>query len=383
MQATLQALFQRDFAAYARARRLPLHLHQAARAIMRCRTSALGGHVVGCSAGHVAGVWYNSCRHRSCPQCSKLQIDRWLAGWRERLLPCAHYHVVFTLPHELLDLWQTNRKLFSDHMFHAARDTLFELLADEKYLGVQPGLIAALHTWGRTLTLHPHLHCLVTDGGLAPNGSWRSSVGGYLLRVRVVKAVFRVKMMERLRRSLDRSELSVPPELSALQLSSLLRRVYSKKWNVRLQERYAHGHGVVAYLGRYVRGGPIRNRRILQVAAKTVTFSYRDHRDGQQKTMTLAPGEFIRRLLWHVPEPRSHVVRPYGLYARQARLRCEVARLALPPSTPYDSPAPPPNTRERLNPCAVCGWPLRCLRALSSARIFFLGLAIPSQFKYP
>ena len=381
MQATIQALFQRDFAAYARARRLPLHLHEAARSIMRCRTSALGGHVVGCSAGHIAGVWYNSCRHRACPQCSKLQIDRWLAGWRERLLPCAHYHVVFTLPHELLDLWKMNRKLFCDHMFRAARDTLFELLADDKYLGVQPGVIAALHTWGRTLTLHPHLHCLVTDGGLRPNGRWRSSAGGYLLPVRVVKALFRGKMMDLLRRSLDRGELSPPPERSDVQVSNLLRRAYSKKWNVRLQQRYAHGRGVVAYLGRYVRGGPIRDRRILQVTARAVTFSYRDHRDGVKKTMTLGAAEFIRRLLWHVPEPRSHVVRPYGLYARQAKPRCDAARAELPQQTNESSE--PDRAQERVRLCEVCGRPIRCLQALSSARIFFVGLQVPSQFKYP
>jgi len=139
---------------------------------MRCRTAALGGHVLGCSAGHIAGVWYNSCRHRACPQCSKLQIDRWLTGWRERLLPCDHYHVIFTLPHDLLELWQLNRRRLTDHLFRAVQATLFEMLGDERHLGAKPGVIAALHTWGRTLTFHPHLHCLVTGGGLAADG-WR------------------------------------------------------------------------------------------------------------------------------------------------------------------------------------------------------------------
>jgi len=339
MSATIQALFRRDFAAYARARRLPLYLHKAARAIMRCRTADLGGHVMGCSAGHVAGVWYNSCRHRACPQCAKLQIDRWLAGWQQRLLPCAHFHVVFTLPHELLELWQRNRRRFCDQMFQAARDTLFELLGDDRYLGAQPGVIMALHTWGRTLTLHPHLHCLVTGGGLGADGQWRASPGGYLLPAGVVKAVFRGKLMERIRHDLACGELSAPPHLSSIQLSNLLRRLYAKRWNVRIQARYGHGRGVISYLARYVRGGPIRNRRILELGDHSVTFSYLDHRDGRWKTMTLTAHEFLRRLLWHVPEPRSHVVRHYGLYARQAVAQCDAARHALAQTT---SSSPPP-----------------------------------------
>ncbi len=183
MKPTIQSLLQRDFASYARGRRLPLHVHKAARSIIRCRTAALGGHKMACPAGHVAGIWYNSCRHRACPQCSKLQTDRWLEGWRKRLLPCDHFHVIFTIPHDLLEIWQLNRKRLSDHLFRASRDTLFELLDDERHLGAKPGVIAALHTWGRTLNLHPHVHCLVTGGGRAPDGSWSASRKGYLLPV--------------------------------------------------------------------------------------------------------------------------------------------------------------------------------------------------------
>ncbi len=359
MQPTIQSVLQHSFAAYASHRRLPPHVHRAARSIMRCRTAALGGHVLACSAGHIAGVWYNSCRHRSCPQCSKLQIDRWLDGWRTRLLPCDHYHVIFTLPHDLLELWQLNRKRLTDHLFRAVRETLFELLGDSRYLGAQPGMVAALHTWGRTLTLHPHVHCLVTGGGLAPDGRWRTRSGGTLLPVRVVKALYRGKFMARLQADLERGRLALPSALHPVALSNLVRRLYEKSWNVRIQERYPHGHGVIEYLARYLRGGPIRNRRVMTANASHVAFTYRDHRDGRNKSMSLATEEFLRRLLWHVPEPRTHVVRLYGVYARNASARCESCRRDLARHGPRTARRPA-RTPAAISPrpCAICGRPI-------------------------
>ena len=115
-------------------------------------------------------IWYNSCRHRSCPQCAYLQTERWLALQQARLLACDHYHVIFTLPHELNPLWLANVSVMTTLLFQAVRDTLGTLLADPKYLGAQPGILAALHTWSQTLVLHPHVHCLVTGGGLTPTG---------------------------------------------------------------------------------------------------------------------------------------------------------------------------------------------------------------------
>jgi len=352
--------------------------------MIRCRTAALGGHVMACSAGHIAGVWYNSCRHRSCPQCSKLQIDRWLEGWRKRLLPSDHYHVIFTLPHDLLELWQLNRKRLTDHLFRAARETLFELLEDDRYLGAKPGVIAALHTWGRTLTLHPHLHCLVTGGGLLKGGGWRARRGGYLLPARVVKAVYRGKLLSLLRADLDKHRLVLPHTLSDVALSNLLRRLYAKSWNVRIQERYAHGHGVIEYLARYVRGGPIRDRRLLNASPSTIRFSYVDHRDGRRKPMSLSTDEFLRRLLWHVPEPRSHVVRLYGVYGRNATAACESCRGEIGITTPASpqtarTPAPAPPVRE----CSICGRPIGRTQDLTPKEAHRLRALLPYLLKSP
>ena len=161
---TLQTIFQDAFPAYEQTYPLPAHVRRAARAIMPCRTAALGGHLQACPDGHVARIWSNSCRHRSCPPCASLQTERWLAMQRARLLACDHYHVLFTLPHDLNPLWLANVAGMTTLLFQAVRDTLVTLLAAPKYLGAPPGMLAALHTWSQTLVLHPHVHCLVQPG---------------------------------------------------------------------------------------------------------------------------------------------------------------------------------------------------------------------------
>ena len=159
---TLQTIFQDAFPAYEQTHPLPAHVRRAARAIMQCRTAALGGHVQACPDGHMARIWYNSCRHRSCPQCAYLQTERWLALQRARLLACDHYHVSSSPCPMSSILWLANVPVMTTLLFQAVRDTLGTLLADPKYLGAQPGILAALHTWSQTLVLHPHVHCLVT-----------------------------------------------------------------------------------------------------------------------------------------------------------------------------------------------------------------------------
>lgn len=359
---TLQDVFERGFESYARTRLLPPHVHRAARAIRECRTAALGGHVRGCPEGHEARVYYNSCRHRSCPQCARIRIDRWLEARRAQILPCDHYHVVFTVPHELEPLWHHDRRTMSALLFRCVGDTLLTLLGDDRFLGARTGILATLHTWGRTLTFHPHVHCLVTGGGLAPEG-WRAVRNGFLLPVRVVRALFRGKMLAALRQALAKDALRLPPASSRVRVESLLRMLGRRTWNVRIQERYAHADGVLRYLGRYLRGGPIANGRLLALDANRVVFRYTDHRDGRAKAMALSLEHFLQRLAWHVPEPGRHVVRYFGLYARNQAPAREASRALLgaasAPAAPaamtvvhrrLASPIPPP-----MRPCTVCG----------------------------
>lgn len=325
MEATLQGIFTACFAQYAQRQRMSLRMHRAAQAIMRCRTAALGGHVQQCPDGHMSRMQYHSCRHRSCPCCSALPKARWVEAQQARLLACDHYHVVFTLPHELLELWSWNRALCVDALFRAARDTLITLLADTRHLGALPGIVMALHTWGRTLNRHPHVHCLVTGGGLAEDGTWREARSGYLLPVDVVKRVYKGKLLSRLWDALKADALSLPQGQTRDDLERLLKAVGKKAWNVRLQERYPHGRGVMLYLSRYVKGGPISDRRLLSADTTWTRFGYKDHADGKRKVMQLPTERFMARVLWHVPVDGQHTVRQYGLYAHQAgpkRARC-------------------------------------------------------------
>jgi Putative transposase/Transposase zinc-binding domain len=341
---TLQAIFQDAFPAYEQRHALPAHVRRAAHAIIRCRTAALGGHIQTCPDGHVSRVWYNSCRHRSCPQCAYLQTERWLALHRARLLACDHYHVIFTLPHDLNPLWLANVPVMSALLFQAARDTLVDLLADPQYLGAQPGILAALHTWSQTLVLHPHVHCLVTGGGLTPAGQWVAVRHGFLLPARVVMAVFRGKMVAAIRQTLARGALALPELMRPQQVLNLLNRLghpTKTKWNVRIMERYRHGAGVVTYLARYLRGGPLKNSRLVAYDGDCVTFTYRarqaaDAGPAAPQKMTLPVAAFLQRWFFHVPVPQTRVVRSYGLYHHahtEALAHCRAA-LGQPPVEP-------------------------------------------------
>ena len=286
---TLQMIFQDAFPAYEQRHALPAHVRRAAHALMQCRTAALGGHIQTCPDGHVARVWYNSCRHRSCPQCAYLPTERWLALHRARLLACDHYHVIFTLPHDLNPLWLANVPMMTTLLFQAVRDTLSTLLAAPKYLGAQPGILAALHTWSQTLVLHPHVHCLVTGGGLTADGSWKAVRNGFVLPARVVMAVFRGKMRAASRQAYARGALVLPERIRPQQMLNLLTRLghpRKTKWNVRIMERYRHGAGVVTYLARYLRGGPIKNARLVAYDGACVTFTYR----ARQEEANAGPG---------------------------------------------------------------------------------------------
>ena len=269
-------------------------------------------------------AWYNSCRERSCPECNFTSVERWLDKQKARLLNCDYYHIIFTIPHELIPLWLVNVAKINNLICHAIRDTLFQLLHDPKHLGGEPGLIIGLHTWGQTVNVHPHGHCLVTGGGLTPAGDWRAISNGYLLPGRVVRDLFRGKLCDMLRQETEKEQLVMPEGVRRQQILNLLNKLGRKKWNVCIRERYAHGRGVVTYLGRYLRGGPISNKRIVTWDGDTVKFRYKDYlaaENGGEKhqVMELPVDEFLQRLMRHVPEPRRNMVRSYGLYAGRKR----------------------------------------------------------------
>src|SRR5262244_2415787 len=363
---TLQTIFQDAFPAYEQTHPLPTHVRRAARAVMQCRTAILGGHVQPCPDGHMARVWYNSCRHRACPQCAYLQTEWWLAVQQARLLACDHYHVIFTLPHDLNPLWLANVPVMTTLLFQAVRDTLGTLLAAPKYLGAQPGILAALHTWSQTLVLHPHVHCLVTGGGLTAVGDWKAVRNGFLLPARVVMAVFRGKMLAAIRHALACGALTLPEPMGPQQVLNRLNRLghpRKTKWNVRIMERYRHGAGVVTYLARSLRGGPIKNSRLVAYDGDRVTFTYRARQEeadtgpASPQRMTLPVADFLQRWLLHVPVPQTRVVRCYGLYHPTRAEALAVCRTTL-----GQLPMEPPLALDWQTVCAARGeaHPERC-----------------------
>jgi hypothetical protein len=218
------------------------------------------------------------------------------------------------------------------------RDTLGTLLAAPQSGGAQPGILAALHTWSQTLVLHPHLHCLVTGGGLTPDGNWKAVRNGFLLPARVVMAVFRGKMLGALRQAFARDVLVLPETMRPQQFFNLLNRLgHAQKtpWNVHIRERYRHGAGVVTYLARYLRGGPIKNARLVAWDGDRVTFTYRARQEDAEvgpaspQRMTLPVTAFLQRWLLHVPVPQTRVVRCYGLYHQTHTEALAVCRTAL------------------------------------------------------
>ncbi len=344
MGCTLQEVFRDHFEAYAQRHRLPAYVHRAAYWIAHCRTAALGGHVRRCPAGHVERAFYNSCHQRVCPQCQGLAIERWLERQRARLLGCAHRHLIFTIAHELNALWCWNRAPMAKLLFGAVRETLMELLRDPRYLGAQPAFLAALHTWSRSLALHAHVHVLAAEGGLSADGAWVKPRRSHFLPARVLMLLFRGKFLAALRQGVERGGLRLPPETSRERFRSLLNRLGRKKWNVRICARYAHGEGVAAYLARYLKGGPLKNTQLLEVAPERVRFRYYPHRDEDDAgsdavVLTLAPEAFLGRYLAHLPTPGFQTVRGYGLYGPRAAERLDQARAAL-GQPPAEEPEP-------------------------------------------
>jgi hypothetical protein len=334
MTLTLQQLFRQHFDAFASRFAVSRDMLRAAWCVTHCRTRVLGGHVNSCPEGHYHQVAYNSCCHRCCPRCGWLAREKWLARWKERLLPCPHHHIVFTVPHELNRLWRLNKKAFAETLFAAASETLMELLGDAKYVGGRPGLLCALHTWKQTLAPHIHLHCLVTAGALGGEGRWLDPKKSCLLPRKVLMIKFRGKFKAMLRARVRRGEIQLPAGMSGEELTRQLWRLTQKAWNVKIHDAYRHGSGVATYLARYLKGGPVGESRLITQREGGVVFRYRIGTDAggdgkRQGVMSLPVLTFLGRWLEHVPPKRLQTVRGYGLYGGNQHARLDEARRAL------------------------------------------------------
>ncbi len=275
-------------------------------AIARCRTAALGGHVEACERCDHHRIAYNSCRNRHCPKCQSLAKAQWLAARQADLLPVPYFHVVFTLPHELAPIAYHNPRVVYALLFRTVAATLQTLAADPRHLGAQLGFLAILHTWSQALLYHPHLHCVVPGGGLAPDGSrWIACRPGFFLPVRVLSRLFRRLFLVALQEAFARQQLHffadvahlADPQAFAHYLAPLQRR----EWVVYAKAPFGGAAQVLDYLARYTHRVAIANARLVAMTPATVTFHYRDSRHhDKRKRMTLSHEEFLRRLLLHV-----------------------------------------------------------------------------------
>ncbi len=323
MMLDLQTVFQTHYADYAARHPVSYEQDKAAQAIIGCRTKAYGGRVEQCPECDHTHVLYNSCRSRYCPKCQALSQARWVDARREDLLDVPYFHLVFTLPEELEVLTLQNPKTLYGFLFAAMSETLTQLAADPKWLGVRLGFTSILHTWGQNLLLHPHLHVIVPNGGLTSLGLFKKGASDFFLPVRVISKVFRGKFLAKLQQAFSSGDLQFHGSIAHLKrignFSTLRHTLYEKDWVVYAQEAYSGPEAVIQYLGRYTHRIAISDQRILAMSEETVTFRWRDYRDNQTKVMTLSIDEFIRRILLHVLPCRFMRIRHYGLNANRNR----------------------------------------------------------------
>ena len=311
--------------AYRQAHEMPVRHLRAMRAVEICRTAEIGGHVDECDHCGRLRISYNSCRNRHCPKCQCLDKERWLEARKEDLLPTAYFHPVFTVPEGVKPLALRNQEAVYSILFKAASESIKELTEDPKHLGAEVGFIAVLHTWSQTLVDHPHLHCIVTGGGLSPDGlRWIPCKGEFFLPVKVLSRLFRGKFLAYLKEAYEKGKLVFPGKVAHLKekraFNVLLKELYGQEWVVYCKPSFQSAERVMDYLGRYTHRVAISNDRLVKLEGGEVTFRYRDRKDNDRiKPMTLDASEFIRRFHLHILPDRFVKIRHYGILSNRNR----------------------------------------------------------------
>lgn len=330
---------------------LPKSLNRAVRAIQACRTAELGGHLFACDQCGVIRERFNSCRNRHCPKCQWLDRRIWVEKRQEELLPVPYFHVVTTVPDDLLNpVFLRNPKQLYNMLLRVTAESLLTIAADPKYLGAKIGIMAVLHTWGQLLQLHPHVHCIIPGGGISLDGeTWVASRPNFFLPVRVISRIFRGKFIEALRKMVDRGELEMPEDLDPARAPSnyqtWINQLYSTEWVVHSKPPFGGSEQGLKYLARYTHRVAISNDRILKLEDDRVHFRYKDYRNGGDwKDTSLHPMEFVRRFLLHILPDGFHRIRYYGLLTHRFRKenlkRCRELLDVAPPESADPEPAP-------------------------------------------
>jgi hypothetical protein len=345
------------------------------RAIRRCRTAELGGHVDACTqCGHQA-ISYNSCRNRHCPKCQTNARRRWLDARRRELLPTPYAHVVFTLPHELAPLALQNKKTVYSLLFQTSAQTLLEVAGNPERLGAEIGFFSVLHTWSQKLEHHPHVHCVVPAGGLAPDHSrWIRPRGRFFLPKSVLATVFRGKFTDALSRAFEQGDLGfygrMKPLAEPKAFHALLRRACRHKWVIHVKRPFGGPEHVLRYLGGYTHRVAISNHRLVAFEDGKVAFRWRDRaHHNKKRLLTLPVHEFLRRFLLHLLPPAFVRIRHFGFLANRRRAKllplC-FALLAAP--MPAENQAPPASSPDpEFWACPQCGGRMVIVERLAAA----------------
>src|SRR6202049_93442 len=345
------------------------------RAIARCRTADLGGHLDQCTrCGHRA-ISCNSCRNRHCPKCQTAARERWIAARQRELLPTRYVHVVFTLPPQLAPLALQNKKVIYDLLFCASAETLLEVARDPKHLGAEIGFFTVLHTWNQKLGLHPHVHCVIPAGGLSLDHThWVASRERFFFSIHVLRRVFRGKFVAALRQAFQEGQLNFHGELTLLTqpktFAAWLRPLFRKDWVVYAKPPFGGPEYVLQYLGRYTHRVAISNHRLVSFAEEKVTFRWRDSaHNNEQKLLTVSLDEFLRRFLLHLL-PKGFVrIRNFGFLAN--RRRVAFLPLCFPLLDAAQEPQVDQNAADSngLWRCPKCGGPMVVVERFTAAQI--------------
>ena len=328
---------------------LPSH-RRAVRAILTCRTRALGGEVYRCADCRRDYFVYHSCNHRACPQCGNADAIEWITRQKLKLLPVPYYLITFTVPEGLRAWLRSHQKAGYGALLQQSAGTLQDVASRDKYLGADVGCLSVLHTWGRQLQYHPHVHCVVPAGGLRADGlRWcRPKSPDFFLPQIVLAARFRNRLRTALQGQADASQIPV--------------LVWRQKWVADVQP-VGSGETALKYLSAYVYRTALGAQRILDDADGLITFKYKDSEDQRWHTLSVSAQEFLRRFLQHVLPKGFQRVRYYGWLSPAATTRWQriLALLDWHPANPPPTPPPPPSL------CPHCGAPLSWLGTLARA----------------
>lgn len=318
---TIQDIFREYGPEYIKNHKLSKEQWKVYNCLIKCKSKELGVHMITCKECGETTIGYNSCRNRHCPMCQAYAREQWIQKESSNLLNCPYFHMVTTTPCELDEIALYNQKVFYDILFKANSEAILELCNDPKWLGAKVGITSILHTWGQTIEFHPHIHSIVTGGGLK-NNKWIETDKAYLIKVQVLSSLFKGKFLSMLKSK--HNELIFSKKLTHLKnfklFNNFLRPLYKKDWITYIEPPKGSPENVIEYIGRYSFRVAISNERIKDISDNKVTFEYKDYKDNSKiKLMTISAEEFIRRFLLHVLPDNFTKIKHYGILSNRGK----------------------------------------------------------------